>query len=153
MPVALFALAIGAFGIGLTEFVIAGILPQIARDFGVDIPAAGLMATTYALGVFVGAPILTILGAKVPRKTMLIGLALIFTLGNAMTALAPSLPIALAGRVLTAFNHGTFFGIGSIIAIVLGAAAAAGVLYAAWQALRTDDELWVADDPLSAPDA
>ncbi|WP_294928401.1 MFS transporter [uncultured Paracoccus sp.] len=119
MPVALFALAIGAFGIGLTEFVIAGILPQIARDFGVDIPAAGLMATTYALGVFVGAPILTILGAKVPRKTMLIGLALIFTLGNAMTALAPSLPIALAGRVLTAFNHGTFFGIGSIIAASL----------------------------------
>lgn len=119
MPVALFALAIGAFGIGLTEFVVAGILPQIARDFGVDIPAAGLMATTYALGVFVGAPILTILGAKVPRKTMLIGLALIFTLGNALTALAPSLPIALAGRILTAFNHGTFFGIGSIIAASL----------------------------------
>lgn len=119
MPVALFALAIGAFGIGLTEFVVAGILPQIARDFGVDIPAAGLMATTYALGVFVGAPILTILGAKVPRKTMLIGLAVIFTLGNALTALAPSLPIALGGRILTAFNHGTFFGIGSIIAASL----------------------------------
>lgn len=119
MPVALFALAIGAFGIGLTEFVVAGILPQIARDFGVDIPAAGLMATTYALGVFVGAPILTILGAKISRKTMLIGLAVIFTLGNAMTALAPSLPIALAGRILTAFNHGTFFGIGSIIAASL----------------------------------
>ncbi|RDD72593.1 MFS transporter [Paracoccus versutus] len=119
MPVALFALAIGAFGIGLTEFVIAGILPQIARDFGVDIPAAGLMATTYALGVFVGAPILTVLGAKVPRKTMLIGLAVIFTLGNALTALAPTLPIALAGRILTAFNHGTFFGIGSIIAASL----------------------------------
>lgn len=119
MPVALFALAIGAFGIGLTEFVVAGILPQIARDFGVDIPAAGLMATTYALGVFVGAPILTILGAKLPRKRMLIGLAVIFTLGNALTALAPSLPIALAGRILTAFNHGTFFGIGSIIAASL----------------------------------
>lgn len=119
MPVALFALAIGAFGIGLTEFVVAGILPQIARDFGVDIPAAGLMATTYALDVLVGAPILTILGAKISRKTMLIGLAVIFTLGNAMTALAPSLPIALAGRILTAFNHGTFFGIGSIIAASL----------------------------------
>lgn len=119
MPVALFALAIGAFGIGLTEFVIAGILPQIAHDFGVDIPTSGLMATTYALGVFVGAPILTVLGAKVPRKTMLIGLALIFTLGNIITALAPTLPIALAGRVLTAFNHGTFFGIGSIIAASL----------------------------------
>lgn len=119
MPVALFALAIGAFGIGLTEFVIAGILPQIAQDFGVEIPTAGLMATTYALGVFIGAPILTVLGAKVPRKKMLLGLAIIFTLGNALTALAPTLPIALAGRVLTAFNHGTFFGIGSIIAASL----------------------------------
>ncbi|MET3791003.1 MFS transporter [Aquamicrobium terrae] len=119
MPAALFALAIGAFGIGLTEFVIAGILPQIASDFGVDIPTAGLMATTYALGVFVGAPILTVLGAKIPRKTMLIGLALIFTLGNVLTALAPTFPIALAGRILTAFNHGAFFGIGSIIAASL----------------------------------
>ena len=119
MPLALFALAIGAFGIGLTEFVVAGILPQIARDFGVDIPTSGLMATTYALGVFVGAPILTILGAKVPRKTMLISLALIFTLGNVITAVAPTLPIALAGRILTAFNHGTFFGMGSIIAASL----------------------------------
>ncbi|MDS1138922.1 MFS transporter [Pusillimonas sp. SM2304] len=119
MPVALFALAIGAFGIGLTEFVIAGILPQISQDFGVDIPTAGLMATTYALGVFIGAPIITALGARVPRKTMLISLAIIFTLGNVMTALAPTLTIALAGRILTAFNHGTFFGIGSIIAASL----------------------------------
>ncbi len=119
MPAALFALAIGAFGIGLTEFVIAGILPQIANDFGVDIPTAGLMATTYALGVFVGAPVLTALGARIPRKAMLIGLALIFTLGNVLTALAPTFPIALAGRILTAFNHGTFFGIGSLIAASL----------------------------------
>ncbi|KAA0020255.1 MFS transporter [Salinicola corii] len=119
MPIALFALAIGAFGIGMTEFVVAGILPQIARDFGIDIPTSGLMATTYALGVFVGAPILTILGAKVPRKTMLICLALIFTLGNVITAVAPTFSIALAGRILTAFNHGTFFGIGSIIAASL----------------------------------
>jgi DHA1 family inner membrane transport protein len=119
LPLALLALAIGAFGIGLTEFVIAGILPQIATDFGVEIPTAGLMATTYALGVFVGAPILTALGARVPRKTMLIGLAVIFTAGNILTALAPNLPLALAGRVLTAFNHGSFFGIGSIIAASL----------------------------------
>jgi DHA1 family inner membrane transport protein len=119
MPLALVALAIGAFGIGMTEFVIAGILPQIASDFGIPIPTAGLMATTYALGVFVGAPILTALGARIPRKTMLIVLALLFTLGNAITALAPTFSIALAGRVLTAFNHGTFFGIGSIIAASL----------------------------------
>ncbi|WP_185983166.1 MFS transporter [Aureimonas mangrovi] len=119
MPVALFALAIGAFGIGLTEFVVAGILPQIATGFGVDIPTAGLMATTYALGVFVGAPILTVLGARVPRKTMLMVLAGIFTTGSVLTALAPTFEIALAGRIITAFNHGTFFGIGSIIAASL----------------------------------
>jgi MFS transporter, DHA1 family, inner membrane transport protein len=119
MPLALFALAVGAFGIGLTEFVIAGILPQIARSFDVDIPTAGLMATTYALGVFVGAPVLTVLGARMPRKIMLIGLAVIFTLGNVITALAPTLSIALAGRIITSFNHGAFFGIGSIIAASL----------------------------------
>lgn len=119
MHPALFALAIGAFGIGLSEFVIAGILPQISSEFGVDTPTAGLMATTYALGVFVGAPILTVLGAGFPRKRMLVGLALIFTLGNALTALAPTFPLALAGRILTAFNHGTFFGLGSIIAASL----------------------------------
>lgn len=119
MPVALFALAVGAFGIGLTEFVIAGILPQIAADFGVNIPAAGLMATSYALGVFIGAPLLTVLGARVPRKTMLIALALIFTLGNIITAIAPTLSLAIVGRVITSFNHGAFFGIGSIIAASL----------------------------------
>lgn len=119
MPAALFALMIGAFGIGLTEFVVAGILPQIAADFGVTIPQAGLMATTYALGVFIGAPILTVLGARIPRKRLLIGLAALFTLGNALTALAPNLGLALAGRILTAFNHGTFFGVGSIIAASL----------------------------------
>jgi len=119
MPVALFALAIGAFGIGLTEFVIAGILPQIAADFGVNIPTAGLMATSYALGVFIGAPLLTVLGARIPRKTMLIALACIFTLGNIITALAPTLSLAIVGRVITSFNHGAFFGIGSIIAASL----------------------------------
>lgn len=119
MPLALLALAMGAFGIGLTEFVVAGILPQIADGFGVDIPTAGLMATTYALGVFVGAPVLTIIGGRFPRKTLLVGLVFIFTLGNVITALAPTLPIALAGRVITSFNHGAFFGIGSIIAASL----------------------------------
>lgn len=119
MPLALFALAIGAFGIGLTEFVVAGILPQIADGFGVDIPTAGLMATTYALGVFVGAPVLTVIGGRFPRKSLLIGLAFIFTLGNVITAIAPTLNIALLGRVITSFNHGAFFGIGSIIAASL----------------------------------
>lgn len=119
MPVALFALAVGAFGIGLTEFVIAGILPQIAEEFGVSIPKAGMMATSYALGVFIGAPLLTVLGARVPRKAMLIALAGIFTVGNIITAMAPTMNIAIAGRILTSFNHGAFFGIGSIIAASL----------------------------------
>lgn len=119
MPIALLALAVGAFGIGLTEFVIAGILPQIAADFGVNIPTAGLMATSYALGVFVGAPLLTVLGARVPRKTMLIALGFIFTVGNIITAIAPTLALAIVGRIITSFNHGAFFGIGSIIAASL----------------------------------
>lgn len=119
MPIALLALAIGAFGIGLTEFVIAGILPQLADDFAVSIPSAGTMATSYALGVFVGAPFMTVLGARIPRKTMLITLAIIFTLGNLVTATAPSLAVAVTGRIITSFNHGAFFGIGSIIAASL----------------------------------
>lgn len=119
MPVALFALAVGAFGIGLTEFVIAGILPQIAAEFSVSIPKAGMMATSYALGVFIGAPLLTIIGARIPRKAMLITLAGIFTVGNIMTAIAPTMGIAIVGRIITSFNHGAFFGIGSIIAASL----------------------------------
>ncbi len=119
MPIALFALAVGAFGIGLTEFVIAGILPQIASELSVSIPKAGMMATSYALGVFVGAPLLTVLGARVPRKAMLIALAGIFTLGNVITALAPTMAVAVVGRIITSFNHGAFFGIGSIIAASL----------------------------------
>ncbi|MEL0552875.1 MULTISPECIES: MFS transporter [Raoultella] len=119
MPIALLALAVGAFGIGLTEFVIAGILPQLADDFAVSIPSAGTMATSYALGVFVGAPLMTVSGARIPRKTMLITLAIIFTLGNLVTATAPSLAVAVTGRIITSFNHGAFFGIGSIIAASL----------------------------------
>lgn len=119
MPIALFALAVGAFGIGLTEFVIAGILPQIAAEFDVSIPSAGSMATSYALGVFVGAPLMTVLGARIPRKAMLIALAVIFTLGNVITAMAPTLAVAITGRIITSFNHGAFFGIGSIIAASL----------------------------------
>lgn len=119
MPIALLALAVGAFGIGLTEFVIAGILPQIAAEFSVSIPKAGMMATSYALGVFIGAPLLTVLGARVPRKAMLIVLAGIFTVGNIITAIAPTMPIGIVGRIVTSFNHGAFFGIGSIIAASL----------------------------------
>lgn len=116
MPVALWALVIGAFGIGTTEFVIAGLLPAIAADFGVDIPVAAYMATSYALGVFVGAPILIILGARTPKKTMLALLAVLFVIGNLVTAMAPSLEVAIIGRVITSLTHGAFFGIGSVLA-------------------------------------
>jgi len=116
MPLALWALVIGAFGIGTTEFVIAGLLPAIAADFDVSIPIAGYMATSYALGVFVGAPALIILGTRTTRKTMLVFLSGLFVLGNLVTALAPSLEIAIAGRVITSLTHGAFFGIGSILA-------------------------------------
>lgn len=116
MPIALWALAIGAFGIGVTEFIIAGLLPLIAADFGVSVSAAGNLATFYALGVFIGAPLVTILGARAPRKGLLIGLTGLFILGNLITAAAPTLEIAILGRLVTALNHGAFFGIGAILA-------------------------------------
>lgn len=88
MPAALLALAIGAFGIGTTEFVIMGLLPEVATDFGVSIPSAGLLISGYALGVVVGAPLLTAIGSKVSRKTVLVALMGIFILGNLISALA-----------------------------------------------------------------
>ncbi|GGH53271.1 MFS transporter [Frigidibacter albus] len=116
MPVALWALAIAAFGIGTTEFVIAGLLPGIAAEFGISIPMAGNMATSYALGVFFGAPITIILGARIPRKAMLAWLLVLFIIGSVVTATAPTYAIALVGRVITSLTHGAFFGIGSIMA-------------------------------------
>jgi DHA1 family inner membrane transport protein len=116
MPLALWALAIGAFGIGTTEFIIAGLLPVIANEFSVSIPVAGNLATSYALGVFIGAPALIILGSKAPRKAMLVFLMGLFVAGNVITAFAPTLGIAVVGRIVTSMTHGAFFGIGSIIA-------------------------------------
>lgn len=116
MPAAIWALAIATFGIGTTEFVIAGLLPGIAAEFGISVSTAGHMATSYALGVFVGAPLLIILGARVPQRTMLISLMGFFIAGNLLTALAPTFGWAVTGRVLTSLTHGAFIGIGSIIA-------------------------------------
>ncbi|WP_088213113.1 MFS transporter [Shewanella sp. Shew256] len=116
MPLALWALAIGAFGIGTTEFVIAGLLPAIAAEFQISIPIAGYLATSYALGVFFGAPALIIFGAKIPRKTMLMIVMVLFIIGNLITAFAPTLGAAILGRIITSLAHGVFFGIGSIIA-------------------------------------
>jgi DHA1 family inner membrane transport protein len=119
MPIALYALTVGAFGIGVTEFVIMGLLLQVSTDLGVSIPAAGLLMTGYALGVFVGAPILTIATRRLPRKTTLLMLMAIFTLGNLACALAPSYGLLMAARVVTALAHGTFFGVGSLVAVSL----------------------------------
>jgi DHA1 family inner membrane transport protein len=116
MPLALYALTAGAFGIGVTEFVIMGILLEVSVDLGVSISAAGLLISGYALGVVVGAPLMTVLTGHWPRKTVLIALMAIFTLGNAACALAPSYTTLMVARILTAFAHGTFFGVGSIVA-------------------------------------
>ncbi|MEU2431395.1 MFS transporter [Streptomyces sp. NPDC007861] len=116
MPLALLALAIGAFGIGTTEFVIMGLLPEVAGDFQVSIPAAGYLVTGYALGVVLGAPLMTVLGTKVSRKRMLMLLMGLFIVGNVISAIAPSFGVMLAGRVVASLAHGAFFGIGSVVA-------------------------------------
>ncbi|MYX28510.1 MFS transporter [Streptomyces sp. SID8381] len=119
MPLALLALAIGAFGIGTTEFVIMGLLPEVASDFGVSIPTAGLLVTGYALGVMLGAPLMTVLGTKISRKRMLMLLMGLFIAGNLLSALAPVFSVMLVGRVVASLAHGAFFGIGSVVAAEL----------------------------------
>ncbi|MEJ1126984.1 MFS transporter [Variovorax sp. CCNWLW225] len=116
MPIALLALTAGAFGIGTTEFVIMGLLMQVSADLHVSITAAGLLISGYALGVAVGAPMLTIATRKLPRKTVLLALMAIFTLGNLACALAPNYELLMAARVVTSLAHGTFFGVGSVVA-------------------------------------
>jgi DHA1 family inner membrane transport protein len=116
MPLALYALTVGAFGVGVTEFVIMGLLLEVSRELDVTIAAAGLLISGYALGVTVGAPILTVLTARWPRKRVLVGLMVIFVIGNAACALAPSYGWLMAARVLTALTHGTFFGVGAVVA-------------------------------------
>ncbi len=116
MPLALYALTAGAFGIGVTEFVIMGLLLEVSADFGVSIAAAGLLISGYALGVVVGAPVLTVLTARWPRKTVLMALMAVFIAGNAACAFAPDYNILMAARILTALAHGTFFGVGSVVA-------------------------------------
>ncbi|MFB7450992.1 MFS transporter [Streptomyces sp. NPDC056194] len=119
MPLALLALAVGAFGIGTTEFVIMGLLPDIAAEYGVTIPTAGLLVTGYALGVVIGAPLLTVLGNKVSRKRMLMLLMGLFVLGNLLSAVAPNFGLMLTGRIVASLAHGSFFGIGSVVAAEL----------------------------------
>jgi len=115
----LLALAMGAFGIGVTEFAPMGMLPGIASDLGVSIPAAGLLVSAYAMGVLIGAPLMTLTTGRVNRRTLLVGLMAIFTLGNALSALADGYWTLMVARVVTSFNHGAFFGVGSVVAASL----------------------------------
>jgi MFS transporter, DHA1 family, inner membrane transport protein len=116
MPLGLIALAIGAFGIGLTEFVIMGLLPEVAADFGVTEATAGWLISGYALSVVVGALGLTAATTRLPRKAVLLGLVVLFIAGNALTAIAPDYSTAMIGRIVAALCHGAFFGIGSVVA-------------------------------------
>lgn len=116
MPIALLALTLSAFAIGTTEFVIVGLLPTIAADLQIGLPSAGLLVSLYALGVAIGAPVLTALTGKLPRKALLLGLMALFTLGNLLAWKAPGYETLIAARILTGLAHGVFFSIGSTIA-------------------------------------
>ncbi|MEK3972839.1 MFS transporter [Bacillus sp. FSL M7-0558] len=115
-PIAIFALTLGAFSIGMTEFVIMGLLPNVANDLHVSISASGQLITGYALGVAVGGPILTLSTGKMSRKRLLILLMILFVAGNAVAAVSTSYGLLMAARILTSFAHGTFFGVGAIMA-------------------------------------
>ncbi|PBP31741.1 MFS transporter [Pseudomonas syringae] len=116
MPLSLLILALSAFAIGTTEFVIMGLLPDVAADLGVSIPGAGWLVTGYALGVAVGAPFMAMATAKLPRKAALVTLMGIFIIGNLLCALASDYNVLMFARVVTALCHGAFFGIGSVVA-------------------------------------
>jgi len=119
MPLGLIALALGGFGIGLTEFVIMGLLPEVAADFGVSEAAAGWLISGYALAVVVGALALTAAVTRLPKKPVLLALMVLFIVGNLVSALAGDYQIMLAGRILAALSHGAFFGIGSVLAAAM----------------------------------
>lgn len=116
MPLALLALAVGAFGIGTTEFVMMGLLPEVANDLSISIPTAGHLVSAYALGVVIGAPLLAAVTARMPRRTVLIGLMALFVAGNALSAFAPDYHWLVAARFLSGLPHGAFFGVGAVVA-------------------------------------
>ena len=116
MPLALFALTLSAFAIGTTEFVIVGLIPTIAEQLNVSLPSAGLLVSLYALGVAIGAPVLTALTGKLPRKWLLVGLMALFTAGNLLAWQAPGYESLIVARILTGLAHGVFFSVGSTIA-------------------------------------
>jgi MFS transporter, DHA1 family, inner membrane transport protein len=116
MPLALLALAVVAFGVGTTEFATMGLLPQIADGIGVSVPHAGNLVSAYALGVVVGAPLLTGIGARVPHKRLLLLLSGLFVVGNTASALAPDFGLLFAARFLAGLPHGALFGVGAVVA-------------------------------------
>ncbi|MFJ3487933.1 MFS transporter [Pseudomonas sp. NPDC090202] len=116
MPLALLALTLSAFAIGTTEFVIVGLIPTIGADLNVSLPSAGLLVSLYALSVAIGAPLLTALTGRVPRKLLLVGLMALFTVGNLVAWQAPTYESLIVARILTGLAHGVFFSVGSIIA-------------------------------------
>ncbi|GAA3081563.1 MFS transporter [Streptomyces rectiviolaceus] len=116
MPLALLALAVGAFGIGTTEFVMMGLLPNVADDLHISIPTAGHLVSAYALGVVIGAPLLAAVTARMPRRRVLIGLMVLFVAGNALSAAAPDYHWLMAARFLSGLPHGAFFGVGAVVA-------------------------------------
>ncbi|WP_272514395.1 MFS transporter [Bacillus cereus] len=113
---ALISLMISTFAIGTTEFIIMGILPDVPKDLNVSISSTGLLVTGYAIGVAIGAPLLTALTGKMQRKKLLLMLMLLFVIGNTLCVVAPTYEFLLVSRVLAAFAHGTFFGVGSVVA-------------------------------------
>ncbi|WP_408611332.1 MFS transporter [Lolliginicoccus lacisalsi] len=118
---AMLAMMLGSFGIGTTEFVAMGLLPEIARSMSVSEPHAGKLISAYALGVVVGAPIIAIAASRVPRRALLIGLMVAFTLGNAATVLAPTYGTLMAARIVAGLPHGAFFGVAALVAAGLAA--------------------------------
>ena len=144
MPIGLFALAIGGFGIGVTEFVIMGLLPELASDFGVSEAAAGWLISGYALSVVVGALGLTAAVTRFSRKNVLIALMVLFILGNLISALAPTYEVMMIGRVVAALCHGAFFGIGSVLAAdMVAPAKKAGAIAIMFTGLTTANVLGV----------
>ncbi len=119
MPLALVILALSAFAIGTTEFVIMGLLPDVARSLSVSIPSAGWLISGYALGVAIGAPIMAVATASFPRKRALLLLMVIFIIGNILCALATDYTFLMVARIITSLCHGAFFGIGSVVAASL----------------------------------
>ena len=120
------ALILGGVAIGTTEFVTMGLLPDIAAGVGTDIPGAGHTISAYAAGVVIGAPVLAVLAATWPRKALLIGLIAAFTVGNVLSAVAPTYETLVAARFLAGLPHGAFFGVAALVAVDLAERGQAG---------------------------